>query len=84
MEIIKINGKKVAADRCDPSSGKGCDDKSKKYIKKVEGKSVEELKKEIKRLDGMKGRKMKPELLVWLGKRSKILAKLLAAAEKEL
>ena len=76
--------KKVPSDRCDPISGKGFDEKSKKYTNKVEVKSVEEFKKEINRLDDMKARKMKPELLVWVGKRSNILTKLLAASEKEL
>jgi FKBP-type peptidyl-prolyl cis-trans isomerase FklB len=84
MEIIKINGDKVPADRCDPVSGKGCDERSKKYITKMEGKSVEDFKKEIARLNKMKARKMKPELLVWLGKRANILSKLVAAAGKEL
>merc|ERR1711934_883384 len=46
MEIIKINGGKVPASRCEPSSGKGCDDRSKKYIKKMSKRTVEQLQKE--------------------------------------
>ena len=84
MEIIKINGDKVPANRCDAVSGKGCDERSKKYITKMEGRSVEQMKTEIERLNKMKARKMKPELLVWVGKRANILAKLVAAAGKEL
>ena len=36
MEIISIDGNKVAANRCDPSSGnKGCDEQEVKYIEKI-------------------------------------------------
>jgi len=84
MEIIKINGDKVPASRCEPSSGKGCDDKSKKYIAKMSKKTLEQLEKEIARLAKMKARKMKPKLVVWIQKRSNILGKLVADKKKEL
>ena len=35
MEIIKINGDKVPANRCDAISLEGCDDKQKKFLEKA-------------------------------------------------
>ena len=35
MEIIKINGDKVPASRCDPSDNKGCNEMEIKYIEKI-------------------------------------------------
>ena len=36
MEIISIDGGKVAANRCDPSNdNKGCDEQEVKYIEKI-------------------------------------------------
>ena len=83
MEIIKIKGKKVPADRCDPGSGLRCDDRSKKYIAKMISKPIKALKKEIKRLEGLLKKKMQPKLRVWAGKRAKILGKLLAATQHQ-
>merc|ERR1712032_196634 len=88
MEIIKINGGKVPADRCDPATGTGCCARSKKYITKMKGKlkakGVARLEKEIKRLKKMQATKMKPALLVWMGKRQNILTKMVEHAKKEL
>ena len=80
MEIIKINGNKVPASRCDPANdNKGCSEKEIKYIekqtKKVAG-DKSKITKELGRLTGMKGNKMKDELIGWLNKRIGILQKM--------
>jgi FKBP-type peptidyl-prolyl cis-trans isomerase FklB len=76
MEIIKINGNKVPASRCDTKDGKGCSDKEKAYIEKMTKKGKDAVVKEHGRLEGMKGAKLKPELEVWVNKRKNILSKL--------
>merc|ERR1712178_295930 len=67
MEIIKINGDKVPANRCDPGSLKGCNDKQKTFIEKAEDKfsTADEMAAEIERLEKMKGRKMKGSQASW-------------------
>lgn len=37
MEIIKIKGDTVPAQRCDPATLEGCDDKEKTFIAKITG-----------------------------------------------
>merc|ERR1712025_364446 len=53
MEILKIKGDTVPANRCDPATGKGCDERSQKYIAKMASRSIERLEKEIARLAKM-------------------------------
>merc|ERR1712087_1080630 len=55
MEILKINGKKKPANRCDVKTFKGCSDKEKDYIEKQKTKGAEKVAAELKRLEGMKG-----------------------------
>jgi hypothetical protein len=38
MEIIKINGDKVDAIKCDPATNEGCNDKEIAYIEKMKTK----------------------------------------------
>lgn len=38
MEIIKINGNKVDAIKCDPATNDGCNDKEVAYIEKMKTK----------------------------------------------
>jgi len=82
MEILKIKGSKVPANRCDPLKVKaggddhGCDEKEEKYVHKMKESEKGALEKEIKRLNAMKGKKMKPSLLSWVGIRLNILSKL--------
>lgn len=86
LEMIKINGNKVPANRCDPAEPKGCSDKEKKYIAKTEKKNLDAagLEKEIARLDKMAGKKMKASLIGWINQRKAILKKMLAAAKTDL
>jgi len=56
----------------------GCDEREIGYIQKIKSKSVEEQKSELQRLEKMQGNSMKPDLLVWLEKRKKILKQLVA------
>merc|ERR1711988_1405797 len=76
MEIIKINGGKVDAITCEPSTLEGCNDKEKAFVAKMKDKDAEGLKKELKRLEGMKGGSMKPELQVWMARRINVLTKM--------
>merc|ERR1712217_614325 len=76
MEILKINGGKVAADRCDQESLKGCNDKQKKYLEKQQQATKEKRKSELERLKGMQGGQMKEDKLSWILSRIGLLAKL--------
>jgi|TARA_B110000208_G_C11747380_1_gene422200 FKBP-type peptidyl-prolyl cis-trans isomerase FklB len=73
MEIIKIKGDKVAANRCDVATLEGCDEKETKYIAKQAGWDAAKRDAQIKRLQKMSGNKMKPELQSWMAKRLAIL-----------
>ena len=85
MEIIKINGDKVPANRCDPSNGEGCDEKETKFIAKVAekfGGVKAKLEGELARLKKMAAGKMKPSLQAWMSKRVNILTQLIAGNEE--
>merc|ERR1719281_493569 len=75
MEILKIKGNKVPADRCDPKTLAGCSDKAKDFIKKDKWADAANIEKEIKRLEGMRSGKMAPDAEKWLGARLRILQK---------
>ena len=77
MEILKINGPTVAADKCDPATKKGCSEREVSYVDKQASKSKADRAKELKRLQNMKtSGNTKPELAAWVNKRKKILAKM--------
>lgn len=83
MEIIKINGNKVDAIRCDAKAVENCDEKETAFITKINDKfggDVAKFQKELARLNKMKGKKMKPEQQGWLNRRINIVAQL---AEKD-
>ena len=65
---------------CDVSSNAndGCDEREIEFIQKIKNKGLEEQKSELQRLEKMQGSSMKPDLLVWLQKRKKILKQLVA------
>merc|ERR1712187_569017 len=81
MEIIKINGAKKPAEKCDVDTLKGCNDKAKAYIEKQGKATAEKRKAELKRLEGMQGGEMKPEAKNWLMSRVKLLKKMTAKDE---
>ena len=73
MEIIKINGDKVDAIKCDPETKENCNEKESAYIDKMKKKfagNVDGIKGELKRLEGMSSAKVKPELQQWMSRRS--------------
>ena len=77
MEILNINGPTVPADKCDPSTKKGCSEREVSYVDKQASKSKADRAKELKRLQNMKtSGNTKPELAAWVNKRKKILAKM--------
>merc|ERR1719231_916476 len=65
IEIIKINGDKVDAVRCDPESGDGCNEKELKFIDVIK-----------KKFSGAKESKMKESVKNWLDRRINIVKKL--------
>ena len=76
MEILKIKGNKVPAERCDPKTYEGCDEKSSTYLKSKASMTTEAIAAEIKRLSGMASKKMSPTQSAWLSKRSTLLGSL--------
>merc|ERR1712060_143152 len=81
MEIVKIKGAKKPADKCDPATGQGCNDKQKAYVDKQGKATPEKRKAELKRLEGMQGGEMKPENHMWLMSRIKLLGKMVKKDE---
>ena len=82
MELIKIKGNKVPANRCDVTTHEGCDEREIKYIKKRADKSAADNTKELARLKKMAAKKMKPSLQGWVNQRLNIVTKLVAAKEE--
>merc|ERR1719356_1636249 len=77
----KIQGAKKPADKCDPATGQGCNDKQKAYVDKQGKATPEKRKAELKRLEGMQGGEMKPENHMWLMSRIKLLGKMVKKDE---
>merc|ERR1712083_570404 len=75
MEIVKINGKKVPAERCDVDTKKGCNEKQIKYLEKQDQETAEKRAAELKRLEGMTGGEMKAEAKSWILSRINMLKK---------
>ena len=69
---------------CSVSDGAGCDEKELAYIEKMKGKTAEDISSQLTRLTAMEGESMKPDLLLWVKKRRKILAQLDSAKKDEL
>ena len=76
MEILKIKGDKKPADRCDPNTLTGCNDKQKAYIEKQSKLQSADKQKELKRLQGLEGGQMKPDNRNWLLSRIRLLTKM--------
>mmetsp|Transcript_50503 Transcript_50503/g.98964 ORF Transcript_50503/g.98964 Transcript_50503/m.98964 type:complete len:226 (-) Transcript_50503:197-874(-) len=78
MEILKINGNKVPASRCDPEKPEKCSEKEVKFIDSIKAKLAKgfDLAKEHARLTKMKGKKMKEDLVTWLNKRLNIISQM--------
>ena len=83
MEIIKINGEKVPASRCDVKSLEGCTEKESKYVSSKRGLPGSALDAEVKRLHGMAEKPMADKQLSWLNNRVHLLTKLIAKAPVE-
>eukprot|EP00568_Trieres_chinensis_P002867 CAMPEP_0183311362 /NCGR_PEP_ID=MMETSP0160_2-20130417/36507_1 /TAXON_ID=2839 ORGANISM="Odontella Sinensis, Strain Grunow 1884" /NCGR_SAMPLE_ID=MMETSP0160_2 /ASSEMBLY_ACC=CAM_ASM_000250 /LENGTH=245 /DNA_ID=CAMNT_0025475909 /DNA_START=121 /DNA_END=858 /DNA_ORIENTATION=+ len=86
MEILEIQGNKVPASKCNPSTLEDCDDKEKVYIGKVKGKfggDVDEMQVERDRILKVSASVKKEELLGWAKRRVKILERLIAAESEE-
>lgn len=68
---------------CSVKDGKGCDEREIAFIAKSQAMSIHGQQAQLTRLEGMESKPMKPELLVWLKKRKKILKQLVAAGGSE-
>jgi len=62
---------------CTISTGAGCEEREVRYAEKMRDRSSEYLLAQVDRLEGLVVSKMKPDLLVWIKKRKKILLQLL-------
>merc|ERR1719203_107725 len=81
MEIVKIQGNKVPAERCDIDTKKGCSEKQVKYLEKQGQATKEKRASELKRLGGMAGGEMKAEARTWINSRISMLKKLVTKDE---
>lgn len=66
------------------SKNKGCSQRELAYIEKMKHKTMEELFHQLNRLEGMVQKPMKPELLVWVKRRSRILKQFIESTNTEL
>merc|ERR1719231_293610 len=73
MEILKINGDKVPANKCDVKTLEGCNDKESTYVTAKKALDAAAVQTEIKRLEGMAGKKMADDKKGWLNKRLTLL-----------
>merc|ERR1711957_385833 len=73
MEILKINGEKVPASKCDVKTLAGCSDKKKKYVEKQKQATPEKRAAELERLKGLATKEMKAENMQWMDTRIKLL-----------
>merc|ERR1719499_1480379 len=76
MEILKIKGNKKPADKCDPESKNGCNERQITYVEKHSASTADKRKAELKRLEGMQGGEMKPDIKNWLMSRIRMLTKM--------
>ena len=92
LELIEILGDKdelPVAIRCKVATGESCDEKEKAYIEKIGNWTDDKKTAELKRLEKLivEKKNMKPELVNWIRRRSKILEQTLdldeTAAVKE-
>ena len=67
---------------CSVQSNQGCNEREIAYIEKMKGKSMEDQIAQLARLEKMEGSSMKPELLMWLTKRKKILKQLVVISDE--
>lgn len=68
---------------CSVASGKGCSEKELGYIEKMSAKSPSEVLSQLVRLEKMGTASMKPELLDWMKRRTKILRQMSEAPTNE-
>jgi len=59
-----------------------CSEKEQKYFNKMQGKGMEEVKKQHVRLGNMRGKKMTPSLTKWLNERFDILTQMIESEGK--
>ena len=75
MEIIKIKGGKVPANKCDVGTLEGCTEKESTYLTAKKALDKATISAEVKRLEGMQSKSMADDKLAWLKKRLLLLRK---------
>ena len=83
MEILKIKGDKVPANKCDVKTLEGCSEKERMYIAAKKEQDAAAISAETKRLEGMAGKPMSDDKKSWLSKRL-VLLRNLAKTKEEL
>ena len=88
IEIVEILGDTAGlplAIKCNAASGDLCNDKEKGYLTKIESWTDEKKKTELQRLVKLLSdqKSVKPELVEWIQRRSKILEQLTADGSEE-
>jgi len=83
MEIIKINGNKKMAIKCDPATLENCNEKEAAFVTKMKSLSKDKVSAELGRLQNMNKGTMKAELSEWIQRRIFILKALVAQQNDE-
>merc|ERR1712113_1207315 len=81
MEIIKIKGDKVPADRCDPETKKGCSESQVKMLEKIYARDPEGRKKELERLKRISSSSMSEDKKQNIQRRMNMMQKVVAKDE---
>jgi len=78
FDSLKTFVEETLAKKCEVGDQKDCNEKEAKYIKKMQDKGADAVKKQLDRLTKMKGdnAKMKPDLKKWMLQRLAILEQL--------
>ena len=88
IEIVKVLGPTdglPVAMKCNAVTGELCDDKEKGYMTKIESWAAEKKQTELERLTKLLSAKnsVKPELVHWIQRRTKILEQLTKGSKEE-
>jgi len=76
MEVIKIEGDKTVASRCNVSTLEKCTEKEKAYVAKVKSFDVDEIDTEVSRIERIMSGSVADTLLTWANLRVRILKEL--------
>lgn len=81
VELLRIKGQQVPVDICDIQSWKGCSERQRAYVERMQKKTKEKWTSEVERLESMTGDEMTEEDKSWILTRVKLLRSILARDE---